>query len=100
MPHGSLFYLPFHAFRVRGTFLGDLYPLSYAPSATAYHLTRVREIGARTAEDALVVFPGEGDDELAHLAGRIAATMPRVSLVAGYDASDGTFEKSKYAGTV
>ena len=88
VPHGSLFYLPFHAFRVRGTFLGDLYPLSYAPSATAYHLTRVREFGAKTAQDALVVFPGEADDELAQLAGQIAVTMPRASLVAGYDASD------------
>ena len=53
VPHGSLFYLPFHAFRVRGKFLGDQYPLSYAPSATAYHLIRARNFGASAPKEAL-----------------------------------------------
>jgi CHAT domain-containing protein len=64
VPHGSLFYLPFHAFRVDGRFLSEQFAISYAPSATAYHLARLRprNSGARVPS---VMIASSEDDEAA-----------------------------------
>lgn len=42
VPHGPLHYLPFHALFDGGRYLMDEYTISYAPSATVYHLCQRR----------------------------------------------------------
>jgi CHAT domain-containing protein len=94
VPHGSLFYLPFHAFRVGGEFLSDLYPVSYAPSATAYYLTRVRE-AARPHQDGVVFLPSEPDQDMTRLAACIGAAMPGVSMFTGLDACEDRLKSNR-----
>jgi CHAT domain-containing protein len=87
VPHGSLFYLPFHAFRVGGKFLSDLYAVSYAPSATTYYLTRVRD-SAKAQGGAVVFLPSDPDDGMAALAECIRSNVPGALVFAGQEANE------------
>lgn len=64
VPHGALFYLPFHALRTAsGSYLIEEKPVAYAPSATLLASARLRRRHART--DALLTagVGAQGDPE-------------------------------------
>ena len=93
VPHGSLFYLPFHAFRVDDTFLADLFTVSYVPSATAYHLTRLKQTAVTAGDGALILScssPGGLE-----LAATLAATISNVTVLSEDDVTEDAFREER-----
>jgi len=95
VPHGSLFYLPFHAFRVNDTFLSEQFSISYSPSATAFHLARVLP-RRRGQTNRLAVVAPTNDDASSRLANALVATIPSSRRIEGAR-RDGNFS-SRAAG--
>jgi CHAT domain-containing protein len=81
VPHGSLFYLPFHALHSNGRLLSDLYMVSYAPSATAYHLAQLRQF--RPAVDGGTFVLTSPDTQSSNLASRLATALPGATVLEG-----------------
>ena len=88
VPHGALHYLPFHALFDGERFLIDRLPISYAPSATVYHLCRARTQEAPPRSLVLGVpdhrAPGILDEVRA-----VSASLPAPSVFVGQDATAG-----------
>jgi CHAT domain-containing protein len=83
VPHGSLFYLPFHAFRDEEQFLSDRYAISYAPSATAYHLARLKARMRPESAPNVAVASSDADETLTDLTQRLLSSIEGSSLVSG-----------------
>lgn len=86
VPHASLFYLPFHAFRARGAYLGDRCTVSYAPSATAYYLA-TQKAKSPTATGSAILCPGDGREH-PDLVRRIAQFLPSPDLLDAHASVD------------
>jgi CHAT domain-containing protein len=87
VPHGSLFYLPFHAFRDEDQFLSDRYAISYAPSATAYYLARLKSRTRREAAPTVAVASSDTDETLSGLTDLLLHSIEGSARVSG--GSDG-----------
>jgi CHAT domain-containing protein len=81
VPHGALFYLPFHAFRTEGHFLSDLHAISYAPSATAYHLARLKPQTKQEGAPRVAIASGDTETTLSGLTQRLLRTIEGAELV-------------------
>ena len=77
VPHGALFYLPFHAFRVDDKYLCDVFTICYAPSATTYHLTCGKQQGSDSEKEPLVIFSAEDDP----FASKLVTSIPSARVV-------------------
>ncbi len=87
VPHGFLHYLPFHALFDGTRYLIDRCSISYAPSASVYHLCSIKETAC---EDRALVLGV--DDERAPLireeALAVAGALPGARLLLGEEASE------------
>lgn len=85
VPHGFLHYLPFHALGEGGRYLADDFAISYAPSATVYHLCQ----GKRAAPGGALVL-GNPDRLAPHIMAEVsavAATLPDARVYIGAEAT-------------
>jgi CHAT domain-containing protein len=83
VPHGQLFYLPFHAFRVGDSFFSERYSITYTPSSTAFHLARLKPRSATTRHATLIVSPGDTDSSESELNQRLLRAIPNSALLGG-----------------
>jgi CHAT domain-containing protein len=87
VPHGILHYVPFHALSDGSSFLGDQYSVSYAPSASVYHLCSTRS-PATASESLILGVPDEMAPSIADEARSVAAVLPRPRLLLGAQATE------------
>ena len=87
-PHGFLHYVPFQALIDRdGRTLGERVPISYAPSASVYHLCATKE--TRHGGGSLVL--GVADERAPHIrdeAHAVSEALPSSRLLLGDEASE------------
>ncbi len=87
VPHGSMHYLPFHAFLGEHGYLIDEFSISYAPSANVYALCAAKE--ASRGEGALVLGVPTGDAPgIRREVEAIAELLPRATLRVGEEATE------------
>jgi tetratricopeptide (TPR) repeat protein len=87
VPHGALHYVPFHALHDGEGYLIDQRVVSYAPSASVYHLCRAR--GESPGSGALVL--GVPDEDTAHIIEEVqavAAALPGARMLLGSEATE------------
>lgn len=86
-PHGFLHYVPFHALHDGDAYLVDRYSISYAPSASVFHLCATKEISC--SPRSLVL--GVADERTPHLLGEVqtvADSLPNSRLLLGKEATE------------
>lgn len=82
VPHGPLHFLPFHALRNSGEFVGDCYSVSYAPSAAIFAWCQRKTTPAE--QSSLIL--GVADDQAPHIKREVecvAALLPQPTLYLG-----------------
>lgn len=86
VPHGPLHFLPFHAVRNRGEFIGDSYTVSYAPSASVFALCQRKT----TVKKDRSLILGVADDRAPQIKSEIesiAALLPQADVYIGPEAT-------------
>ena len=86
VPHAFLHYLPFHALTDGDRYLIDEWSLSYAPSASVYHLSAARQIDAKGGSLVLGV-PDPLAPNIATEAQAVASILPSSRLFVGEQAT-------------
>ncbi len=87
IPHGSMHYLPFHAFLGDGGYLIDRFSLSYAPSANVYALCAAKLAAPGTSSLVLGV-PTPGAPGIREEVEAIAEVLPDAALYLGEEATE------------
>jgi CHAT domain-containing protein/tetratricopeptide (TPR) repeat protein len=93
VPHGSLHFLPFHAFRCRENYLCDEFTISYAPSATVFSLCQ-RKPEWISARSLVFGIADERAPQILEEVQSIAALLPGSSLYVG-DAATSSLLREK-----
>jgi CHAT domain-containing protein len=85
-PHDFLHYLPFHALRDRGEYLGQRHSISYTPSASVYYLccTKVRRRGERSL---VLGVPDPSAPQIVEEVEAVAAVLPNPEVFIGPEAT-------------
>lgn len=87
VPHDFLHHLPFHALFDGQRFLCDDFSISYAPSASVYHLCCAKR--ARHDDSSLVLgVPDDAAPNIADEARAVAAMLPNARLYLGDDVTE------------
>ncbi len=85
-PHSLLHYLPFHALRVADEYLGDIFTLSYAPSATVF--SQCQQKPSKPIRSSLVMgIPDKLAPEIEFEVKAIAEILPAPKLFIGPSAT-------------
>ena len=86
VPHGPLHFLPFHALRNNGEFVGDCYSVSYAPSANIFAWCQRKTIPER--QDSLIFgIPDAQAPQIKAEVEHVAALLPQAKLYLGTQAT-------------
>jgi CHAT domain-containing protein len=92
VPHGVLHYLPFHALLDSDQYLGDLFAISYAPSATMFAVCQTRPASANT--NVLVMgVPDERAPQILSEVKTVASVLPDAELLIGDHATAAAFRE-------
>lgn len=86
VPHDFLHYLPFHALHDGHRFLIDRIPVSYAPSASVYHLCGSRPVSSLNRSLVLGI-PDASTPGIAEEARQVASALPQSRLLLGTEAT-------------
>ncbi len=86
IPHSLLFYLPFHAFPTGSGYLADEFTVSYAPSATVFHLSKIKD-PSDDATGTVFFCPDDTRTDLLELAAAIKRLEPDTELIPGQQAT-------------
>jgi len=86
VPHGNLHFLPFHALRMGDAYLGDLYTISYAPSATVFALCQ-QKASTKKRKSLVLGIPDERAPQIVIEVKSVAAMLPEAELYLGEQAT-------------
>lgn len=92
VPHGFLHYIPFHALYDGENYLIDRFSISYAPSASVFHLCQIKE----TAYEDRSLVLGVADERaplIAEEVQAVAEALPNVTLLIDEDANDEALQR-------
>ncbi len=92
VPHGTLHYLPFHALLDSAKYLGDLFEISYAPSATMFAACQNKSVSANSK----ILILGVPDDRAPQILSEIrniAGVLPQAELLIGDQATTAAFRE-------
>jgi CHAT domain-containing protein/tetratricopeptide (TPR) repeat protein len=85
-PHDFLHYVPFHALLDGDDYLGSRYSISYAPSATVYHLCAAKQPGP--GQGALVLgVPDPAAPQIGNEVEAVASVLPEAEIFLGREAT-------------
>lgn len=98
VPHGTLHFLPFHALRFDGVYLGDAYTISYAPSATVFALCQ-QKASTEKQRSLVLGIPDDRAPQIVTEVESVADMQPEAELYIGEQATLGVLrEKGPDAG--
>jgi CHAT domain-containing protein len=86
-PHGFLHYIPFHALSDGSAYLIDQFSISYAPSASVFHLCATKKTSCSSCSLVL----GVADQRTPHIleeARAVATSLPNSRLLLGEEATE------------
>ena len=86
VPHGPLHFLPFHALREGDQYLCDSFSVSYAPSATIFHVCQEKP-AARNPASLVFGIPDERAPHILPEAESVASLLPGAQLFLGEQAT-------------
>jgi tetratricopeptide (TPR) repeat protein len=86
VPHGPLHFLPFHALRNGGEFIGDSYAVSYAPSATVFALCQ-RKAPAKKHSSLILAVADDRAPQIKAEVECVAALLPQADVYIGPQAT-------------
>jgi CHAT domain-containing protein len=86
VPHGALHFLPFHALRGADQYVGDVYTVSYAPSATVFALCQQKAATGNRGSLVLGI-PDDRTPQIAKEVQSVAALLPQAELYLGEQAT-------------
>jgi len=86
VPHGPLHFLPFHALREGDHYLCDSFSVSYAPSATIFHVCQEKP-AARNPASLVFGIPDERAPHILPEAESVASLLPGAQLFLGEQAT-------------
>lgn len=86
VPHGPLHFLPFHALHDGSAFLGDLYTMSYAPSASVFALCQ-RKSSVTKNKSLILAIADDRAPQIRAEVDSLAALLPRAAVYTGPQAT-------------
>jgi len=92
VPHGALHFLPFHALRNGDEYIGDVYAISYAPSATVFALCQ-QKAASEKVKSLVLGIPDERAPQIVTEAQSVAALLPEAELYLGQQATAGVLRE-------